>query len=425
MALIEDIIEENLQNAVDVHYETISMNRDEPVYFHDQLMRPEYSPGMTYESVGGDTVRVVADVVAFDSPLPIKKRDSIKSANGDLVKIGMKFLLSEKEMNIVHQLQRTPGAKALLAEKLFKDSDRVMYGMKELLDKMLLSALSEGVMLVPEDENTGTAVRVSYDMSDANKFGATYQWNDSRATPISDMKRVMKEARDSRSVNEREIWLDVQTMEALLSNKEVKERYSFLTHGIVGDSIPMLSEDMVKLLFSRELKANINVIDRSFTVEKNKKRTIVPGWAPGQVVFTPSKDLGKLFWALSAEDESRTPGVIYAKPNNYMLIGVSQTSEPVSKKTFGQAIALPVLQDVDSIYYLDTTEGATDVQTEGDANFDYAGDSYTRVSVIYALNEASKKSLASSANTDAELLEKVNRLSENQIVIFEANIVEA
>ena len=430
MALIEDIIKENLQNAVDIQYETIAGKREEPVYLHDQLMTEEFSPNMTYETASSDSVRVTADVVAYDSPLPIKKRDALKSASGNIPKLGLKYMLNEKQMNVLFQLQRTPGAKAQLARKIFADSDKCIYGIKELLDRMLLSAISSGVMLIPEAENTGTAVRVTYDISGDNKFGATYKWTESSATPLSDITRVMEAARDNRNVSIREIWMDKRTLDNIRNNAEIKERFAFQSN-FVGGNIPMLNRDQMVSLFLQELGANLNIVDRKFTVEKNGTRTVVDGWEEGKVVFTQSKNLGQLQWSLSAEDQDRVEGVTYAKPNSYILIGMSKTSEPVSKKTFGQAIALPVLQDVDSIYYLDANEAATDAQTEGDANFDYTSadgqttDSYTRASVITALNLASKKVKATDADTDAELLEKINMLSENQIVIFEDNIVAA
>lgn len=421
MALIEDIIKENLQDASEILYEKINGDREQPIYLHDALLTPEYSVDMTYESLSGDFARVTADVVSFDSPLPIKKRSSIKSAAGDIPKLGMKFTMNEKQMNNLRILSMTPQTKSQLATKIFKDTENCIFGIKELLDQMLLSSISSQAMLIPEDNNTGTAVRLTYDISDDNKYGVIDKWSTEDATPISDIKRVIRGARD-RGIILREIWMDTYTMECLLSNKQVRDNFAF-TQNFVGANVPNLLEEQLILLFSSVLRVNLNVVDRSFTKEKNGKRVVVEGWEANQVVFTPSRDLGKLYWSTTAEEFNLVEGVTYGKPNDYILISMSGKTDPVSHQTAGQAIVAPILQDVDSIFYLDTEEADKDVQAEGDANFNYQGTDYTRVSVIDALNLASKKSKATAENTDEELQDKVNALTDNQITTFEASIV--
>jgi hypothetical protein len=42
---------------------------------------------------------VAADIVAMDSPLPLKKRDAIGAANGEITKLGMKKKLTEKQLS--------------------------------------------------------------------------------------------------------------------------------------------------------------------------------------------------------------------------------------------------------------------------------------------------------------------------------------
>jgi hypothetical protein len=74
---------------------------------------------------------------------------------------------------------------------------------------------------------------------------------------------------------------------------------------------------------------------------------------------------------------------------------------------------------------LNCEEAVTDTQTEGDANFAYKGTNYTRVSVISAINTALGATKAKNTNTDTTLQKYVNELSEEQILVFEANIVAA
>lgn len=47
---------------------------------------------------------MAADVVSMDSSLPLKKRDSLGRASGDLPKIGMELFLNEKQMSDIDAL---------------------------------------------------------------------------------------------------------------------------------------------------------------------------------------------------------------------------------------------------------------------------------------------------------------------------------
>lgn len=57
-------------------------------YLHKQLLGTDYSVDGRWESLTGTYSRVAADVVSMDSSLPLKKRDSLGRASGDLPKIG-------------------------------------------------------------------------------------------------------------------------------------------------------------------------------------------------------------------------------------------------------------------------------------------------------------------------------------------------
>ncbi|MDR0733801.1 MAG: hypothetical protein LBF08_07065 [Dysgonamonadaceae bacterium] len=63
------------------------------------LFKGMLTPVLSYDNKWDSTIVsksiVAADVVALDSPLPIKKRDSIRSTGGRLPKLGMKMYKSE------------------------------------------------------------------------------------------------------------------------------------------------------------------------------------------------------------------------------------------------------------------------------------------------------------------------------------------
>lgn len=71
-------------------------------YYHKTMLRPEYSADQKWDSATVNTNFVAADMVAMDSPLPLKKRDRIQVASGVLPKVGMKKVMRETQLNALN-----------------------------------------------------------------------------------------------------------------------------------------------------------------------------------------------------------------------------------------------------------------------------------------------------------------------------------
>ena len=343
-----------MEGVVTAQYEKLNGTKDAPVYLHDQLLTPEYSVDMTYNSLSGAYTRVTADVVAFDSPLPIKSRGAIKSASGEIPKIGMKLTLNEKQMNTLRILRNTPGRTMELARKVFADSEAVQFGIKETIEEALLLGFSGGVALIPDENNVGTAVRVNYNIPADNQTGVPVVWSDPASKPITDIKNSLKAAKAKGEYPDT-IWMDSDILDNVLNNDQVKAQLLF-NGGIVGDSanVPTLDQDQLSALLKRTLKLNLMVVDRSFVHQKDKTKTVTEGWTPNMVVLTTGTQIGSLVYSTLAEEEFPQEHVNYAKPNQYILVSTWGTTDPVSQATGGQAIVFPILQNVESFFYIDT-----------------------------------------------------------------------
>ena len=67
-------------------------------YMYKTLLTPDFSADGRWSSILAEYNRVAADVVSLDSELPLKTRDSIETASGEIPKLGMKLYLTEKQM---------------------------------------------------------------------------------------------------------------------------------------------------------------------------------------------------------------------------------------------------------------------------------------------------------------------------------------
>ena len=403
--------------------EKVNGKKTELTYLYKEMLTEELSVDLQWKSLTVNSNIVAADIVALDSALPLKKRDSFGTASGDIPKLGMKLQLSEKQMSDIDVLKARNVETSILVDKIFQDQVKATMGIHEKLEFIFLQGLSSGIGLVEDENNVGTGIRVDYGYLASNKFGASLPWSDANAKPIDDIKRVIKEAR-AKGDNIKVLMMSDVTFDKLAENAQTRENFAF-SQNFVGTNIPTPDLEQVNGLMQRKFGLTIVVVDRTVTTERDGVRTVHTPWATDNVIFLTSPKVGKLAYGILAEETRKSPKVMYEKSGSFILLKKWSTEEPFAESTSSQCLALPVINNVSSIYLLNCEEAQADVQTEGDANFAYKTVNYTRTSVIAAINIAKGKTVAKSSNTEATLLKYVNELSEEEILAFEANIVAA
>ena len=392
-------------------------------YLHKEMLTPELSTDLKWQTLNVDGSIVSADVVSMDSALPLKKRDSFGTASGDIPKMGMKFSLNEKTMSDIDVLQARNVETKTLVGKIFADTVKATMGIYEKLEFMFLQALSTGITVIDDDTNVGTGIRVDFQYKADNSFGAALPWSNPASKPIDDIKRVVKIAK-ARGDAPAFLLMDEATFDNLASNQQTREQYAF-SQNFIGNTIPVPDLDQVNAMMQKRYKLTIQIIDRTVVTERDGKRTTQTPWGANKVVFLQNLKVGKLVYGILAEETRPNKAVLYEKADDFILLKKWHSPEPFAEFTSSQALVLPVINNVDSIYILNAEEAATDNQNEGDANFAYKGANYTKASVIAAINLAAGKAIAKTNNTDATLQKLVNELSDEDILVFEANIVPA
>lgn len=403
-------------------------DKDEEItYLHKQYLTPEFSPDMKYASLSTNTSIVAADVVALDSELPLKKRGSHSSAEGEIPKLGMKKAMNESMLQQLKNLKARGSKETQLVEKLFSDAADGAKGIWERLDIMLLQAASTGTTLVSEDHNTGTGVRIDFGIPSRNQFGVELPWSDINSNPIEDIDRVSAEARNG-GYAPNTIWMDKVTYNSFKRNAKVLEAFAGYNK-IQANQIFRISRSDMDEFLAEEYSMSIIVVDKVVQVEKGGKTIPIEPWQRGMVTFTTGTQLGTLTWSELAEVDSPVKDVEYAVVDNFILTSLYRTNDPLKENTSVQALALPVLDNVDSIFLMDTTEASAslDVQIEGDASYNYQGTEYSKQSVVDGINAARKEdnevAEAKLSNQDATLAKKIDQLSEAGIALFENELV--
>lgn len=325
-------------------------NRQQLPYLYKDLLTPEFTADSRWASILAKYTRVSADVVALDSELPVKSRDTIEVVSGDIPKIGMKMYLTEKQMKDVAAMIATSRPTAQIVDKIFTDLPRVIEGVYETIEGIFLSELSTGVGVAPR--SNGTGVRVDMKFYDENKFGVKSLWTDTSVNALDDLQKVFDKALDDENVIT-DMYADDTFLKAFYANEQVKQQYAF-NQGFVGDKIPVLDLEKAQEVVRRKWGVELHRVARKIRTELNGVRKNETSWAEGTAAFTCDQRLGSLVWTDLVENTRPVPNVTYQTADEFILVSKYAQTDPWREFTSSQAMVVPVLNNVDRIYLLDS-----------------------------------------------------------------------
>lgn len=390
--------------------EKINGRNKDVTYLHKTMLRKEYSADQKWESAAVDTTFVTADMVAMDSPLPLKMRDTVSQAGGDLPKIGIKRVLREKQINTLNiMIAQGAGEKEVVA-KLANDLVACSKGIDEKNEANFLEAISNGVVAIEDIEKTGLGYRANFNYLDANQFGVEKKG----VVSYEDIKRVLEYA-DAKGSTISTIMISKTLYDKVRNQRWAKELVANYNGQVYGDStnLPTPSASKFNDAFADDNGGvKFLVVDRTVIEERNGKRTARKPFNANKMVFLVSEQVGALVWSNCVEKTNPVEGVKYQVVDGYKLLAKYSVNEPALQEfTTGQALVLPVIEGVDQIFTLDITDVDDSAQTEGDENFNYEDKSYNKQAVIGAYNALEGVDALSTEISDAELLKAINGLS--------------
>lgn len=402
------------------------LENEEQEYLHKKMLVEEHSADLKWGSSTYNGSIIKADYVVMDSELPLKNQDIIETASGDIPKQGMMFKLTEKQLSDIDTMIAKGFAIVNIVKKVFEQVKKAVLGIHEGNEYMFLQALSTGQSLLEDKDNVGLGIRVDFGFKDKRKHNALKPWSDSSALIADDITRVIKAAKVD-GISYKVIMLDDTAVGYMRGNDQIKNHFAFIK-GIVanGNTVPTLSEQQLFDFFSLNFKLKVIVVDRVVVSEKNGKRTSHTPWESGIVTFLQSEKVGRLVYGTLAEETRKNPAITYEKAGSYIMVKKWSENKPFSEWTSSEALCLPVIDNGGLISLLDSKiSNVPDEQTEDDANFDYNGNAYTKVSVVAAIKVINPTSTVTVASKDATLANIINKFSEEQITVFEENIIEA
>lgn len=338
--------------------ETFNGDNVQPDYSFRRDLGRRYSPDATYKTMGYDSGLVAADIVALDSPLPIKSRPPVQEAGGLVPKIGTERSMNEtdrRQLRLMLRAARGESDLIRIQSMLFRDVRSVYGGVLEQIEWRKLQGESQGYF-VADTENVGLGVRVDFGYRPQNMFGASIVWGQPGYTAVGDLVRVV-DAAAGNGVNITRVRMNTATKNLLLASPDaanlVSNFYGALNQGVR----PTFTS--LNTVLQTEHGFVIEEIKRSVKYEVNGVQTVVQPWAAGQVTFLQSGLIGDLVYSEVEEMSTPVGGVNYSTAEDFILISQYAAKRPSLKQwTDAQAVALPVINGF-NVYKLDTLTAQT------------------------------------------------------------------
>lgn len=325
----------------------------DPTYLFQSWFSKKFEPTLKYESLLSENKISAADVVATDSPLPLKMRDKVSSAGGSIPKMGMKMQLNESEMlNIDIMLLSNVGGGLSqgIATALFGDIKKCIHGIYARLELMALQSLSQGFTSLASTNNVGMTEVITYAIPTANQYGAGTIWSNVASTPLDDIESIVDDA-IANGHSLKVILMTRAEFNKMKKTTQVKERYAAYLDLQAGNIItPTLAK--VNTFLLEDLGMQIQIVESYVNTEVNGVRTNTQCWAAGKIALLENLNVGSLYYGQTAEEKRPVAGVTYQKADDYMLVSKFAKNEPLAEFTSVQGYVLPVLNNVEAIYQL-------------------------------------------------------------------------
>lgn len=323
-------------------------------YFYKSRLTPTFSMDGRWASITAEYTRVAADVVSMDSELPLKSRDKLSMAEGQIPKLGMKLYMSEKQIKDVNNMIAQQLPQPQIIQNIFADLPRCVEAIYERIEDMFLSELSSGVALA--SRSGGAGVRIDVGFKTDNKFGYSKDWANDDSTPLDDIQKVYDKAMDDQNTITT-AYLDDYTIKLLGKNKQVREQYAFNQGLVISENskVPVLSFDQLNSVFQNKWQTTLVRVARTIKTELNGVKGTHNPWSKGHITFTCYDNLGELYWTQCVEATRPVSNVVYQTADNFILASRYSTNDPYREFTSSQAMVVPILNNVDAIYSMDST----------------------------------------------------------------------
>lgn len=359
-SLFVEYIEKYFRPLINKISEKYNGKTKEQTFLNKTMLAEEYSADLNWGSTAINHSIVAADVVAMDSPIPLKRRSAVSKASGVIPKMGIKFHKGEKDISDINVMLAKGADEATIASKIFDDTSKAIKGIEVRKEIMFLQGLSTGACLIADGsddaDNQGVGIRASFGYKNENIFVAKAKaWGEDGYTPQDDVQQLFDQATaDGNSISD--VYLSKKYFDLFRKSDQGKMLAATYLKQVITNKtyLPVPSRAVFLEALNDEYGATFHVVDSTFRVEKldGTFESITP-WEQANVVGVPDTNVGRLVYGTLAEETNPVKSVDYQKSGSHILVSKYSKTDPLKEFTAAQALAIPVIDGADGIYVLE------------------------------------------------------------------------
>lgn len=283
--------------------------------------------------LGAGGLPVSASVHAFDTKTQMASREAIEKGVASLALIKRQIKIAEKEI-IKVQNPRTDAELTFVLSQLYKDSEKMVEGVKVRVEAMRMEATSTGKIKIEEN---GVKVTLDYGVPTANK--KSFNWSDaSTSKPLDDLTTLADAVEDTSSRPTRAL-TSRKIARAICNNNSVRAAI----HGVNSDKIVTLAQ--LNELLEQSNLPQIVTYEAKYKVESAKGFTTKRYFPENVISMFGDGPLGETIYGLTAEEVKLIGDgkMDVAEMVGNIFVGTYTSIDPVGEFTKAAATALPSL----------------------------------------------------------------------------------
>ncbi len=283
--------------------------------------------------LGAGGLPVSASVHAFDTKTQMASREAIEKGVASLALIKRQIKIAEKEI-IKVQNPRTEAELTFVLSQLYKDSEKMVEGVKVRVEAMRMEALSTGKIKIEEN---GVKVTLDYGVPTANK--KSFNWSvASTSKPLDDLTTLADAVEDTSSRPTRAL-TSRKIARAICNSNSVRAAI----HGVNSDKIVTLAQ--LNELLEQSNLPQIVTYEAKYKVEGVKGFTTKRYFPENVISMFGDGPLGETIYGLTAEEVKLIGDgkMDEASMVGHIFVGTYTSIDPVGEFTKAAATALPSL----------------------------------------------------------------------------------
>jgi hypothetical protein len=300
-----------------------------------------------------------ASVIDFSSGKPIATRPGVSKINGELASLGNKYQMSKREVRDLLELQDNVGkmgiSVATVIDFLIPDVKRATVGPHKTIDRLLLEAMSTGVMSLTATNNPkGVIWNSALDWGVEQTFASVIWSVANKATmkPIANIKAKVA-AGIAKGRKYSIIKMSSATFDLMVQSDEFTNSFKAQLGNFTEVSNVLLAPETVTVLFRGVGLPAIEIIDYPVQIEKadGTFATILP-FADNRVTFSIDNNFGEMLYTYANEQRRPVAGKSYSTAMNVLLSKFSDNDG--NEFTEGEFNAFPVISAANTMSILKT-----------------------------------------------------------------------